>query len=117
MQAHDTLAEGLEEHFVPLCLKDIELQAQSVLPHLNAKKGILESPDHADLRCSCCSGEFLFSFVCLIKRKGQPLILQSELVPLSSATMKGNKHLQALYISDMLASVLQQRDSHMAAQI
>ena len=75
VQADCTLVEGLQEAFLPLCRLDIELQSKCSLPHMNAKKGILESRNGSGLRCSCCSGEFLFSFVCLVKRKGVPSLI------------------------------------------
>ena len=65
------IVEGLQEHFLPICVAECHTQASSSLPQLNARQGILEAAD--ELRCSCCAGEFVFSYVALVKRKGESL--------------------------------------------
>ena len=70
VQVHASILEGLQQHFLPLCEADFERQQDDSLAQLNARRGLLESQDPAALTCSCCGGEFIFSYVCLVERKG-----------------------------------------------
>lgn len=84
VQVHETVLEGLREHFLPLCEAEIRTQEETDLPQLNMPKGTLDSDDPKSLRCSCCSGEFLFSCVRLIMRNGT-ISLQQKWTSLSCA--------------------------------
>ena len=71
VQVHASILEGLQQHFLPLCEAELERQQDDSLAQLNARRGLLESQDPAALTCSCCGGEFIFSYVCLVERKGE----------------------------------------------
>ncbi len=76
------IVEGLQEHFLPICVAECHTQASSSLPQLNARQGILEATD--ELRCSCCAGEFVFSYVALVKRKGESLCCLLNSLPMAT---------------------------------
>lgn len=65
--------QGLRRHFLPVCKEELKQQADPSLPQMNAARGILESTEPSCLRCSCCGGGFVFSYVRLIERRGMPV--------------------------------------------
>ena len=79
VQVHASVLEGLQQHFLPLCEAELERQQDDSLAQLNARRGLLESQDPAALTCSCCGSEFIFSYVCLVERKGGAAFCRSRI--------------------------------------